>query len=111
MRKIVNKTKKAFYTIVFSAVAFIASGPVHAAGEMDQIKNRVISAIQSVSGPLGFIFVFGGVVLIALKLMIQHNNPNRRSEIITGLPWLAAGAILLGSAMLVANLIFNLGQA
>jgi len=40
MRKIINKTKKAFYTIVFSAVAFIASGPVHAAGEMDQIKNR-----------------------------------------------------------------------
>jgi hypothetical protein len=78
--------------------------------QMDIVKERVIDAIQAVSGPLGFVCVFGGVVLIALKLMVQHNNPNKRSEIITGLPWLAAASIILGSAMLIANIIISLGQ-
>jgi hypothetical protein len=102
-----NKIKSA---LMFSFPAMLLSTTAYAANEMDQVKNRVIAAIQQVSGPLGFIFVFGGVVLIALRLMVQHNNPNRRSETIAGLPWLAAGAIILGSAMLIANIIFSLGQ-
>jgi len=102
--------KKIKSVLMFSFPAMLLSTTAYAAGEMEQVKNRVIDAIQSVSGPLGFIFVFGGVVLIALKLMIQHNNPNKRSETIASLPWLAAGAIILGSAMLITNIIIGLGQ-
>jgi len=107
MRNMARKIKKAFFP---GLSALFVSVPAYAAGEMEQVKNRVIDAIQQVSGPLGFIFVFGGVVLIALKLMIQHNNPNKRSETIASLPWLAAGAIILGSAMLITNIIIGLGQ-
>jgi hypothetical protein len=52
----------------------------------------------------------GGVVLIALKLMTQHNNPTKRVETITGLPWLAGASIILGSALLITNIIISLGQ-
>jgi len=102
--------KKIKSVLMFSFPAMLLSTTAYAANEMEQVKNRVIDAIQQVSGPLGFIFVFGGVVLIALKLMIQHNNPSRRSETIASLPWLAAGAIILGSAMLITNIIIGLGQ-
>jgi len=103
--------KKIKSVLMFSFPAMLLSTTAYAApAEMEQVKNRVIDAIQQVSGPLGFIFVFGGVVLIALKLMIQHNNPNKRSETIASLPWLAAGAIILGSAMLITNIIIGLGQ-
>jgi hypothetical protein len=77
---------------------------------LETVKQKVVDVIMEVSGPIGFVFILGGVVLIALKLMAQHNNPNKRSEVISGLPWIAGGSILLGTALTVANIIFQLGQ-
>lgn len=78
--------------------------------QLAQITERVKDVIISVSGPIGFIFTLGGVVLIALKLMVQHSNPNKRVETISGLPWLAGASIILGSALLIANIIISLGK-
>jgi hypothetical protein len=78
--------------------------------QLAQITQRVQDVILAVSAPTGFIFTLGGVILIALKLMTQHNNPNKRVETITGLPWLAGASIILGSALLITNIIISLGK-
>ena len=52
--------------------------------------------------------MFLSIVLIAIKLIVNANNPNKRSEGIGGLAWVAAGFMLLSLALIVSGILLSI---
>ncbi len=52
--------------------------------------------------------MFVSIVLIAIKLIVNANNPNKRSEGIGGLAWVAAGFMLLSLALIVSGILLSI---
>ena len=50
---------------------------------------------------------FVSIVIIAIKLIVNANNPNKRSEGIGGLAWVAAGFMLLSLALIVSGIVLS----
>ncbi|MCI8999712.1 MAG: hypothetical protein HFJ26_01945 [Clostridia bacterium] len=51
--------------------------------------------------------MFVSIVIIAIKLIVNANNPNERSKGIGGLAWVAAGFMLLSLALIVSGIILS----
>ena len=68
------------------------------------IKNAVIKLAM----PIGGILVFVSIVIIALKMIVNSNNANKRSESIGALAWVCAGTMLLGLALIVSGIILSI---
>lgn len=69
-----------------------------------QLKN----AISAIAMPIGSVLIFGAVVMVAIKIIMTHNNPNKRSEAAGGLLWVAGGALILGLALMISGVIINI---
>lgn len=52
--------------------------------------------------------MFISIVIIAIKLIANSNNPTKRSEGIGGLAWVAAGFMLLSLAVIISGIILNI---
>ena len=52
--------------------------------------------------------MFVSIVLIAIKLIVNANNPNKRSAGIGGLAWVAAGFMLLSLALIVSGILLSI---
>lgn len=52
--------------------------------------------------------MFVSIVLIAIKLIVNAYNPNKRSEGIGGLAWVAAGFMLLSLALIVSGILLSI---
>ena len=52
--------------------------------------------------------MFVSIVLIVIKLIVNANNPNKRSEGIGGLAWVAAGFMLLSLALIVSGILLSI---
>ena len=57
--------------------------------------------------PIGGILVFVSIVIIALKMIVNSNNANKRSENIGSLAWVCAGTMLLGLSLIVSGIIIS----
>lgn len=77
--------------------------------EVTKIAETVRDIIKDISFPIGAALIFASVVIISIKIIVSHSNPNKRGEAMGGLAWVAIGAILLGSSLIVAGIITNLG--
>lgn len=55
----------------------------------------------------GGILVFVSIVIIALKMIVNSNNANKRSESIGALAWVCAGTMLLGLALIISGIIIS----
>lgn len=51
--------------------------------------------------------MFVSIVIIAIKLIVNANNPNKRSEGIGGLAWVAGGFMLLSLALIISGIILS----
>lgn len=51
--------------------------------------------------------MFVSIVIIAIKLIVNANNPNKRAEGIGGLAWVAAGFMLLSLALIVSGILLS----
>lgn len=56
----------------------------------------------------GGILVFVSIVVIALKMIVNSNNANKRSDSIGALAWVCAGTMLLGLALIVSGIIVSI---
>lgn len=74
------------------------------------IGQKIVDITKSFAMPVGTGLIFLGVVMIAIQLIISHNNPRKREEVIGGIPYLAIGSIVLGAAMTIAGFLIGLGQ-
>lgn len=52
--------------------------------------------------------MFVSIVIIALKMIANSSNPNKRTESIGSLAWVAGGFMLLGLALIVSGIVLSI---
>ena len=58
--------------------------------------------------PIGTILMFVSIVIISLKMIANSGNPNKRTESIGALAWVAGGFMLLGLALIVSGIVLSI---
>ena len=84
---------------VFATDAALGTQEVTAA---TQNLQRVITSLAI---PLGSVIIFASIVITAIKMIINSNNPSKRSESIGSLAWITGGGVLLGLSLVIAGII------
>lgn len=88
-----------------SKVCFAAEGigTAEVTAATDSIKRVIIS----IAMPLGGVLIFASVVVAALKMIANANNPQKRAESIGSLAWICGGGVVLGASLIIAGIIVN----
>ena len=76
--------------------------------EVETATQNIKDAVIKIAMPIGTVLMFVSIVIIAIKLIVNANNPNKRSEGIGGLAWVAAGFMLLSLALIVSGIILSI---
>lgn len=92
--------------IIFSNNVF-ATGTTLGTQEVTTATQNLQRVITSLAIPLGSVIIFASIVITALKMIFNSNNPNKRSESIGSLAWITAGGVLLGLSLVLAGIILN----
>lgn len=104
--KIKNKIWILPTMLMLLPVKVYANGSISTA-EVNQATENVKNAIIKLAMPIGGILVFVSIVIIALKMIVNSNNANKRSESIGSLAWVCAGTMLLGLSLIVSGIILS----
>ena len=56
---------------------------------------------------LAGVLIFASVVVAALKMIANANNPQKRAESIGSLAWICGGGVVLGASLIIAGIIVN----
>ena len=75
--------------------------------EVETATQNIKDAVIKLAMPVGSVLMFVSIVIIAIKLIVNANNPNKRSEGIGGLAWVAAGFMLLSLALIVSGIVLS----
>lgn len=86
---------------------FATSGSISTA-EVNQATENIKNAVIKLAMPIGGILVFVSIVIIALKMIVNSNNANKRSESIGALAWVCAGTMLLGLSLIISGIILSI---
>jgi len=78
------------------------------ASQVDSITKKMKEAVTSLAMPIGSILIFVCVVITALRIAINHNNPNKRSENLASIGWLVIAGLILGASLVIAGIIINI---
>ena len=55
----------------------------------------------------GGTLIFASVVVAALKMIANANNPQKRAESIGSLAWVCGGGVVLGLSLIISGIIVN----
>lgn len=75
--------------------------------EVETATQNIKDAVVKLAMPIGSVLMFVSIVIIAIKLIVNANNPNKRTEGIGGLAWVAVGFMLLSLALIVSGILLN----
>ena len=92
--------------LLLPAKVFAADGSISTA-EVNQATENIKSVVIKLAMPIGGILVFVSIVIIAIKMIVNSNNANKRSESIGSLAWVCAGTMLLGLSLIVSGIILS----
>ena len=87
-------------------VCFAASGI--GTSEIDAATENIKRVITSIAMPLGGILIFASVVIAAIKMIANANNPQKRAESIGSLAWICGGGVILGASLIISGIIINI---
>lgn len=97
-----------------SAILFNISTKVLATGnsainteQVNTITDKIKNAVTSLAMPIGSLLIFICVVLTAIRLAVNHNNPKARTENLSSLGWLVIAGLILGASLIIAGIIIN----
>lgn len=76
--------------------------------EVETATQNIKNAVIKLAMPIGSVLMFVSIVIIAIKLIVNANNPNKRSEGVGGLAWVAAGFMLLSLSLIVSGIILSI---
>ncbi len=76
--------------------------------EVQTATENIKSAVVKLAMPVGSILMFVSIVIIALKMIANSGNPNKRTESIGSLAWVAGGFMLLGLALIVSGIVLSI---
>ena len=79
------------------------SGTTEVAAATENIKR----VITSIAMPLGGVLIFASVVVAAIKMIANANNPQKRAESIGSLAWICGGGVILGASLIISGIIIN----
>lgn len=75
--------------------------------EVETATANIRDAVVKLAMPIGSVLMFVSIVIIAIKLIVNANNPNKRSEGIGGLAWVALGFMLLSLALIISGILLS----
>lgn len=111
LTNIINKVKLIIFTtpviLTLMKVKVFASNTI-GVQEVETATQNIKNAVVRIAMPIGSVIMFVSIVIIAIKLIANANNPNKRSEGIGGLAWVAGGFMLLSLALIVSGIILSI---
>lgn len=75
--------------------------------EVAAATENIKRVITSIAMPLGGILIFASVVVAAIKMIANANNPQKRAESIGSLAWICGGGVILGASLIISGIIIN----
>lgn len=109
LQKLKNKIRKS--SIIAPLLLIATNAKVFAATigtqEVETATQNIKDAIVKLAMPIGSVLMFVSIVIIAIKIIVNANNPNKRSEGIGGLAWIAAGFMILSLALIISGIILS----
>jgi TRAP-type C4-dicarboxylate transport system permease small subunit len=75
--------------------------------EVQTATDNIKRVITSIAMPLGGVLIFASVVVAAIKMIANANNPQKRAESIGSLAWICGGGVILGASLIIAGIIIN----
>mgnify|MGYP000257333359 FL=1 len=75
--------------------------------EVAAATENIKRVITSIAMPLGGILIFASVVVAAIKMIGNANNPQKRAESIGSLAWICGGGVILGASLIISGIIIN----
>lgn len=110
IKRVFNKVKNKIWVIptalMMMQTKVFAEGSISTA-EVNQATENIKNAVIKLAMPIGGILVFVSIVIIALKMIVNSNNANKRSESIGSLAWVCAGTMLLGLSLIISGIILS----
>lgn len=76
--------------------------------EVQTATDNIKRVITSIAMPFGGILIFASIVIAAIKMIANANNPQKRAESIGSLAWICGGGVLLGGSLIIAGIIINI---
>ena len=83
-----------------------ATGAIGTA-EVTAATDNIKRVITSIAMPLGGVLIFASIVVAAIKMIANANNPQKRAESIGSLAWICGGGVVLGASLIIAGIIIN----
>ena len=113
LKKISQKYNKIKWSILATPFFLnILNARVHAAtintAEIETATENVKQAVVKLAMPIGTILMFVSIVIISLKMIANSGNPNKRTESIGALAWVAGGFMLLGLALIISGIVLSI---
>lgn len=76
--------------------------------EVKTATDNIKRVITSIAMPLGGVLIFASIVVAAIKMIANANNPQKRSESISSLAWICGGGVILGASLIISGIIINI---
>ena len=93
--------------IAINAKASFAAEGIGTA-EVTTATDNIKRVITSIAMPLGGVLIFASIVIAAIKMIANANNPQKRAESIGSLAWICGGGVILGASLIIAGIIINI---
>ena len=110
-----SKTIKKVLSVSSVIGTYLLNTSVYAATigtqEVETATSNIKDAVVKLAMPIGSVLMFVSIVIIAIKLIVNANNPQKRTEGIGGLAWVAAGFMLLSLALIVTGIVLSIATS
>ena len=94
--------------LIIKANMCLATNSGIGTAEVTQATENIKRVITSIAMPLGGVLIFASVVVAAIKMIANANNPQKRVESIGSLAWICGGGVVLGASLIIAGIIINI---
>lgn len=95
--KILTSIYAGLSMLAIKTQVFAQDGSTIGTAEVTEATENIKRVITSIAMPLGGVLIFASVVVAALKMIANSNNPQKRSESIGSLAWICGGGVVLRS--------------
>lgn len=107
-KRIITKLSTIATTLtVFIMQSNICFATAIGTAEVETATENIKRVITSIAMPLGGVLIFASIVVAALKMITNANNPQKRAESIGSLAWICGGGVILGASLIIAGIIIN----
>ena len=96
-----------FLIILQNSICFATNATGIGTAEVQTATENIKRVITSIAMPLGSILIFASVVIVAIRMIANANNPQKRAESIGSLAWICGGGVVLGASLIIAGIIVN----